>query len=106
MNSSPRQTVSAGNLLRSTLCPRADIFSNCLTLYQRLLRVRFCPRGPVMDTLHGSSAQLIRVDFNMAETVRLRGIEPLDSRSATPPTKPSAMVGVLRSFLIAILWDS
>jgi hypothetical protein len=98
MSSDPRQIVSAGNLLRSTLCPRADIFLKLLTLYQRLLRVRFCPRSPVMDILHGSSPLLRQAKFNMAETVFLRGIESLDSRSATPPTKLSAMVGVLRSF--------
>jgi hypothetical protein len=98
MNLNPRQTVSAGILLRSTLCPKADIFWKCFEIYQRLLRVRFCPRGPVMDTLHRSSPQPIQVKLNMTETVCLRGIELLDKHSATPPTKLSAMVGVLRSF--------
>jgi hypothetical protein len=42
-----------------------------------------------MDILHGSSPLPIQVNSNTTETVRLRGIEPLNSRSATPPTKPS-----------------
>jgi hypothetical protein len=62
MNLNPRQTVSAGILLRPTLCPRADILFKGLNLNQRLFRVRFCPRGPVMDTLHGSSALLNQFD--------------------------------------------
>jgi hypothetical protein len=90
MNSSPRQTVSAGNLLRSTLCPRADISLNCLNLYQRLLRVRFCPRGPAMDTLHGSSALPIQVNSSMTGTVCLGGVEPHSTHARCPCTTTQA----------------
>jgi hypothetical protein len=42
-----------------------------------------------MDILHGSSPLPIQVNINMAETVRLRGIEPLDSRARVhvPPPR-------------------
>jgi hypothetical protein len=54
-----------------------------------------------VSSLYGSSPLPIHFEFNMPEIVRLHGIEPLDSRSATPPTKLSAIVGGLRSFPIA-----
>jgi hypothetical protein len=55
-----------------------------------------------MDILHGSSPLPIQLNPSISETVRLRGIEPLDSRSATPPAKSKIMAGVLRSFLIVM----
>jgi hypothetical protein len=56
-----------------------------------------------MDILHGSSPLPIQGNPNMTETVCLRSIELLDSRSATPPAKSKIMAGVLRSSLIACI---
>jgi hypothetical protein len=46
-----------------------------------------------MDILHGSSPLLILVNINMAETVRLRGFEPLADRGMSMYLHPATRSG-------------
>jgi hypothetical protein len=67
MSHIPVRPPPQATCLASTWCPQADKSAKILMLYQRTLRLRFCPRSPVMDILHGSSPLPILVNINMAE---------------------------------------